>query len=53
VLTTKLSKNEHPLLRKNSKTHDYSLIDPRYAMCIRIALYENSGIIIKKSFDRY
>ena len=52
-ILTKLSKNEHPLLRKNSKTHDYSLIDPRYAMCIRIALYENSGIIMKKSFDRY
>ncbi|MBS4067686.1 MAG: AAA family ATPase [Sulfurimonas sp.] len=52
-ILTQLSNSSSPLLRKNSKTQEYSLIDPRYAMCIRIMLYESNEEIKKRQFNRY
>lgn len=36
-----LAIGESPLLSKNVKTNSYRVIDPRYVMCIRVALYLN------------
>jgi Cdc6-like AAA superfamily ATPase len=52
-ILTKLTKSEHPLLSLNSKTNQYSLINPRYAMCIRVVLYERDGKVNKMLFNRY
>lgn len=47
-----LSASDMPLLRKNPKTKDYRIVDPRYAMCIRAMLYKNPGTysVEKKNF---
>jgi len=51
ILTT-LSSGDNKILTHNEKTGEYSLIDPRYAMCIRVSLYKNNEKIIKKQFTR-
>lgn len=49
-----LSKGDMPLLNKNNKTNTFSIRDPRYLMCIRVALYKDqtSEKVIKKNFTR-
>ncbi|MEC8881105.1 MAG: AAA family ATPase [Pseudomonadota bacterium] len=49
-----LSKGESPLLNKNEKSNTYSVKDPRYIMCIRVALYKDPETqkVKKKSFNR-
>jgi hypothetical protein len=47
-----LAASEMPLLRKNPKTKDFRVADPRYLMCIRVMLYINpvSRAVEKKAF---
>ncbi|WGL17868.1 AAA family ATPase [Microbulbifer bruguierae] len=47
-----LTKGEKPLLNKNEKSNSYSVRDPRYLMCIRVALYKDhiSEKVMKKHF---
>lgn len=49
-----LAKGEAPLLNKNEKSNSYSVRDPRYLMCIRLALYKDNSSekVIKKQFSR-
>jgi len=49
-----LASGDNPLLNKNEKTNMYSVRDPRYLMCIRVALYKESDTdrVIKKNFVR-
>lgn len=49
-----LTKGDTPLLNKNSKSNSYSVRDPRYLMCIRIALYKDHETekVVKKKFKR-
>lgn len=47
-----LTTGDSPLLRKNPKTNEYRVVDPRYIMCIRIMLRKdaNSNAVEKLSF---
>jgi len=36
-----LAASDSPLLSKNSKANHFRVIDPRYVMCIRVAMYIN------------
>lgn len=47
-----LATGESPLLKKNPKTNEFRVIDPRYIMCIRIMLCKHSvtNIVEKRSF---
>jgi len=49
-----LAKGETPLVNKSSKSNSYTIRDPRYLMCIRIALYKDqeSKKVVKKKFLR-
>lgn len=49
-----LAGGDNPLLNKNEKTNMYSVRDPRYLMCIRLALYKESDTdkVIKKNLVR-
>ncbi|MCK0538033.1 AAA family ATPase [Alcanivorax quisquiliarum] len=49
-----LAKGGSPLLNRNEKNNSYSIRDPRYLMCIRVALYKDqvSERVIKKQFSR-
>lgn len=47
-----LATGESPLLKKNPKTNEFRVIDPRYIMCIRIMLWKHpvTNIVEKRSF---
>ena len=47
-----LAAGGNPLLRKNTNTSEFRVVDPRYVMCIRVMLFKNaeSGIVEKRSF---
>ena len=47
-----LSTGDSPLLSKNTKTNSFRVIDPRFVMCIRVALFldPTSNSVEKKSF---
>lgn len=47
-----LANGESPLLSKNPKTNDFRVIDPRYVMCIRVALFltPDTHIVEKRLF---
>ncbi|WP_369743070.1 ATP-binding protein [Pseudidiomarina sp. PP-1MA] len=49
-----LAKGSNPLLNRSSKSNSYSIRDPRYLMCIRVALHKDndSQRVIKKKFLR-
>lgn len=51
-ILAELASSEPPLLRKNPKTKDYRVVDPRYLMCIRAMLFKNpvTGAVEKRSF---
>lgn len=51
ILSDLASKNP-PLLKKNQKTNEYSVIDPRSIMCIRLMLYVDpfTKKVMKKGF---
>lgn len=51
-ILAELSTGESPMLKKNPKTNEYRIVDPRYIMCIRIMLRLNptSNIVEKLSF---
>ena len=50
-ILSELTTSNPPLLKKNPKTNEYRLADPRYSMCIRTMLRKQSnGIIDKLSF---
>jgi len=42
AILAELASTDSPLLRKNPKTKEYRIVDPRYLMCIRVMLYKNS-----------
>lgn len=48
-----LSKSASPLLVHNSRTNEYSVVDPQYLMCIRIMLYisQTTLKLEKRGFD--
>ncbi|MBJ6136690.1 AAA family ATPase [Marinobacter litoralis] len=51
AILSELAKGELPLLNRNNKMNTYSVKDPRYLMCIRVALYkdrEAEKVIVKK-----
>lgn len=52
TILAELADSEMPLLRKNPKTKDFRVADPRYLMCIRLMLYINptSRAVEKKAF---
>jgi len=47
-----LATGESPLLKKNPKTNEFRVVDPRYIMCIRLMLWKHPGtnIVEKRSF---
>lgn len=47
-----LASGECPVLKKNPKTNEYRVVDPRYVMCMRIMLRKNSatGAVEKLAF---
>lgn len=47
-----LATGDSPILRKNPKTNEYRMVDPRYIMCIRIMLRKDpkSNAVEKLSF---
>lgn len=49
-----LAKGDSPLLNRNDRNNSYSVRDPRYLMCIRVALYKDqvSERVVKKQFSR-
>lgn len=51
-ILAELSSSESPILRKNPKTNDYRIVDPRYLMCIRVMLFKNpdTAAIEKRAF---
>ena len=40
-ILAELATSEMPVLRKNPKTKDFRIVDPRYLMCIRVMLFKN------------
>lgn len=53
-ILSQLSKGDQPLLKRNGKTSEYSVLDPKYIMVIRIMLYLNKANqkVIKRQFSR-
>lgn len=53
-ILSELASSEAPILRKNPKTKDYRVVDPRYLMCIRAMLFKNAttGAVEKRAFKR-
>lgn len=51
-ILAELAAGETPLLKKNPKTNEYRVIDPRYIMCIRVMLRIDpiSNAVVKLSF---
>lgn len=51
-ILTELSCGDMPLLKRNPKTNEYRIIDPRYVMCIRTMLVKNplGDGVLKKRF---
>lgn len=49
-----LASSEAPLLKRNSKTNEYQVSDPRYVMCIRaiVAKDKTTQSVYKKQFQR-
>ncbi|SEB22618.1 AAA family ATPase [Variovorax sp. YR216] len=39
TILSEMATGDSPLLTKNPKTNEYRVIDPRYIMCIRVALF--------------
>jgi hypothetical protein len=39
TILSELADGDMPLLSKNDKTNHYRVLDPRYTMCIRVAMY--------------
>lgn len=52
TILSELASGDSPLLKKNPKTNEYRVVDPRYIMCIRIMLRKdkNTGSVEKLSF---
>jgi hypothetical protein len=52
-ILAELATGDTPLLRKNPKTNDYRVCDPRYIMCIRLMLKkrQDTNVIEKVSFQ--
>lgn len=53
-ILSELANADHPLLKKNDKTNEYSVIDPRYVMCIRVVLQNDKATnkVIKRRFKQ-
>lgn len=53
-ILTELCSEDSPLICRNEKTNSFSVIDPRYLMCIRLILYREPGTnrVLKKQFIR-
>ncbi|MCC5882497.1 MAG: AAA family ATPase [Halomonas sp.] len=51
-ILSELSSGVSPLLKRHASSNSYSIRDPRYLMCIRLALYKDpsSEKVIKKGF---
>ena len=51
-ILSELASGDSPLLRKNPRTNEYRVVDPRYIMCIRIMLRKDkvSNSVEKLSF---
>jgi hypothetical protein len=51
-ILAELASGESPLLKRNPRTNDYRIINPRYVMCIRAMLKKDptSGSVIKLHF---
>ncbi len=45
-ILAELASSETPILRRNPKTKDYRVVDPRYLMCIRAMLFKNAATLI-------
>lgn len=52
-ILSELSSSDMPLLRRNPKTKDFRIIDPRYSMCIRVMLYKHpvTSSVEKRNFQ--
>ena len=52
-ILTELSTTNTPLLKRNSKTNTYQVLDPRYVMCIRVMLIKDpENKVVKLAFKR-
>lgn len=53
-ILSELSTGENPILSRNEKSNEYMVRDPRYIMCIRIMLYQDSftGKVNKRGFNQ-
>jgi hypothetical protein len=53
-ILSELASGETPLLKRNSKTNEYQVLDPRYVMCIRAILAKDRTTqrVFKKQFQR-
>lgn len=51
-ILAELASSDSPMLRKNPKTKDFRVVDPRYLMCIRAMLFKSPGTaaVEKRSF---
>lgn len=51
-ILSELTTGDSPLLKKNPKTSEYRIVDPRYLMCIRVMLRKNlqTNVVEKMSF---
>lgn len=53
-ILSELANSDSPLLKKNDKTNEYSIADPRYVMCIRVVLQKDksNGKVVKRQFKQ-
>jgi len=53
-ILSELSQGDTPIISLDKKTNSFSVIDPRYLMCIRVALFKDAkqGKVQKKQFLR-
>lgn len=51
-ILAELASSDTPILRRNPKTKDYRVVDPRYLMCIRAMLFKSqeTGAVEKRAF---
>lgn len=51
-ILAELASSDPPFLRKNPKTKDYRVVDPRYLMCVRVMLSKVpiTGEVVKRPF---
>lgn len=51
-ILAEIASGDSPILKKNPKTNEYRIVDPRYIMCIRIMLRKDpaTGVVEKLSF---